>query len=388
MRNPLLIHLHIFQLEGYSPSRFLKWWIQHPFKFKDENKLPLVWTNKARFIYACSYGFWPLMFLAILFLKPYEAWNRNRVKNATREKINLLKQTGLKVIGITGSYGKSSTKEILYQILKTKFRVLRTPESYNTLFGIANVVDLELDKNYDYFICEMGAYKRGEINELCEMVDPDYGMLTGINEQHLERFGSIENTIKAKFELPKYVLSKSGKVVANFGNDLVRENAKGVIGYGQKQYKHPLDQNTEGAIVMAKELGVSEMAVENIQPSEHRLSVTKRGGLTIIDDAYSSNVDGFKSAINYLKSFDGWKVIITPGITELGNKTASIHQELGKLLQGVDQVILVGKNVRTTNLELGFGGNATYIQSVGEAIEKVKREKAVVLFENDLPDNY
>ena len=379
-------HLHILQLEGYDPIRFLRWWIKNPFKFNLESKKPLVWTGKAKLIYWLSGGFWPLMFMALMILWPFEESYRWYVKRKTREKIKNLKKGGLRVIGITGSYGKTSIKEFLHQILSSKYRVLRTPETYNTVLGIARVADLELDETYDYFICEMGAYKEGEIVELCRMVEPDYGILTGINEQHLERFGSIENTIKAKFELVEFVKER-GRLVLNFGNELVKKNAPvGVATYGQGKYKHPSEQNIEGAEKMARILGVDGKVKVKLPP--HRLTLVKRGNVTIIDDAYSSNVDGFKKAVEYLKTFTGWKVIVTPGIAELGRETKRIHQELGKLLTGIDQVILVGKNDRTRGLKTGMGRTGEYVERVGEAMERVQKTKAIVLFENDLPDNY
>lgn len=120
----MITHLHILQLEEYAPIRFLKWWVRNLFTFKLEGKKPLVWTTKAKFIYCLSFGFWPLMFLALLILKPYEIVNRILLKNKIRTKILKLKQSGLKVIAISGSYGKTSVKEYLSQILKTKYRVL------------------------------------------------------------------------------------------------------------------------------------------------------------------------------------------------------------------------------------------------------------------------
>ncbi len=387
MNNPFIAHLHILQLEEYKPRRFLRWWIRNPLKFSLEGKKPLVWTNKAKFIYYLSGGFWPLMFVALLLLKPYEVVNRWRVKWLVRGKIRRLKKLGLKVIGITGSYGKTSTKEFLYQILKTKHRVLRTPESYNTVFGISKVVDWELDENYDFFVCEMGAYKIGEVAELCRMVEPDYGILTGINEQHLERFGSLANTIRAKFELVDFVRDPQ-KLVLNFGNELVRKNAPaGAVAYGQENYKHPSEQNIEGAAKLAQILGISRVS-KDLKLPPHRLTLVKREKMTVIDDAYSGNVDGFKAAVAYLKSFKDWKVIVTPGIAELGRESLRIHQSLGKLLVDIDQIILVGKNDRTRGLEIGSGRSVEYVGRVGEAISRVKKLPATVLFENDLPDNY
>jgi len=225
---PFKIHLHIFQLEEYKPLRLLRWVAQNFFVRSYAEKKPLVWTFKAKFIFTVGLFYWILLtgtlslifglpgllggvaagtqtyiflILGLLTLRPGEIINRILVRRKIRRKITQLKETGLQVIGITGSYGKTSVKEFLYQFLSPSYKTLKTPESYNTLFGIHKVIDLELDENYKYFICEMGAYKRGEIKELAETLLPDHGILTGINEQHLERFGCIENTIKAKFEL-------------------------------------------------------------------------------------------------------------------------------------------------------------------------------------------
>jgi len=182
-------------------------------------------------------------------------------------------------------------------------------------------------------------------------------------------------------------VKERGRLVLNFGNELVKKNAPvGVATYGQGKYKHPSEQNIEGAEKMARILGVDGKVKVKLPP--HRLTLVKRGNVTIIDDAYSSNVDGFKKAVEYLKTFTGWKVIVTPGIAELGRETKRIHQELGKLLTGIDQVILVGKNDRTRGLKTGMGRTGEYVERVGEAMERVQKTKAIVLFENDLPDNY
>lgn len=380
-------HLHILQLEEYDLIRFLKWWIRNPLVFKLQNKKPLVWTAKAKFIYALSFGFWPLMFLALFILKPYEIINRRVLKNKMRNKILKLKQLGLKIIAISGSYGKTSVKEYLYQILKTKYKVLRTPGNYNTLFGIAKVVEWELDENYDYFICEMGSYKIGETQELCQTYLPDYAILTGINEQHLERFGSLENEIIGESESVEYVLGKGGQAVVNLGNKHILQKYPKAIGYGQKEYAHPKEQNIDGAFTLARTLGIQKLP-KILKNPIHRLSLIKRGDLTIVDDAYSSNTDGFAVAVKYLKTFEGWKIIVTPGIPELGSATYEIHKKLGEQLAGLDQVILVGRNERTRGLADGFGKDVIYIEKVTDAISKVQEKKAVVLFENDLPDNY
>jgi UDP-N-acetylmuramoyl-tripeptide--D-alanyl-D-alanine ligase len=173
------------------------------------------------------------------------------------------------------------------------------------------------------------------------MVLPDYAMLTGLNEQHLEKFGSLENEIEGESESVDFVLGhraqgSGSKAVVNVGNKYIKERwegKEGVVGYGEGAFETPMKQNIAGAKVMAKVLGMElsliEAAGRKLMSPKHRLNVSVRGDLTIIDDAFSSNTDGFRAAVDYLNSFDGHKVIVTPGIVELGGETARIHMELG-----------------------------------------------------------
>jgi len=458
---PYKIHLNILQLEGYEISRFLTWILNNYFKRDLEGKKILVWTSKAKLIFKISFALGILIALvlintfgvygllislllftqsylflavAVILMKPYEIINRYLVKDRTFKKIKSYKN--LKVIGITGSYGKTSIKEFLYQILKSQYKVLKTPESYNTLFGISKGVDYELDGNYDFFICEMGAYKIGEIKELCEMVMPSYGVLSGINEQHLERFGSIENTTKAKFELVESV-SKSGFSIVNTDNEIVKDNyikyQGKIIPYGllnsqfsvkdttmsesltkfdsildSKIYKAKTNlignsnlSNILAASTMSFLLGVKpEKIIKQIsllKSVPHRLEINENeeNNATIIDDAYNSNPTGFREAINTLSLFkDRVKILITPGIVELGNKTKETHVELGKIADSIcDYILLVGKNERTLAIENGVKNKkkVIYIEKINSlwpAIEKLNVKRPVILLENDLPDNY
>lgn len=457
---PYKIHLHMLQLEEYQALRFLRWISSNFFVREYEEKKPLVWTFKARFISIAALIHWFLLtsllylilgplgvvlgvvlgtqsyifiLLGLVSIKPYEIVNRLRVKYITRKKILSLKEKGLKVIGITGSYGKTSVKDFLYQILRKNYSVLKTPESYNTLFGIVKVVDLELDDSYDFFICEMGAYKIGEIKELCETVEPDHAILTGINEQHLERFGSIENTIQAKFELVECTDPK-GHVVVNGNSPNVLENyekyKKDSYVYGKEDegfYLKNIETGADGstfdiyldgksysaktnligesnlenilaASTMSYLLGMEPEkiveAIKDIKPVPHRLELKEwDNGLLVIDNAYSSNVTGFKAALNLLNKFENKiKILATPGIVELGDKTESVHEELGKLAESIcDKIILVGESNRTKALEYGINNpkKATFIKSIKDLHKNIKSPKdSVVLIENDLPENY
>ncbi|HSW97526.1 MAG TPA: UDP-N-acetylmuramoyl-tripeptide--D-alanyl-D-alanine ligase [Candidatus Saccharimonadales bacterium] len=454
---PFSLQLQIFQLDEYSVNKFLQWIFSHFLSREIENKKALVWTQKAKTIYYLA------MLVAILFiivltiylklvgfilgilfatqsylflivsyylLLPIEQYKKNKIKEETKNKIASLPK--LKVIGVTGSYGKTSVKEFLYHILKTHYSVLKTPESYNTPYGIAQVVDLELDDTYEYFVCEMGAYRVGEIKEICDMVHPNYGILTGINEQHLETFGSLENTTKGKFELIDSLPDK-GFGVFNIDNPHIKNNyqkyQKKLIPYGFtdkentiKNIRHHADgseftlvldgrehnaktkllgkpnlQNILAAATMSYQLGVKPnaiiSAIANLNPVPHRLEIKKLEHLTIIDDAYNSNVNGFKESISLLKDFKQPKILVTPGIVDLGDQTISIHTKLGELLDETDYIILVGKSERTHGLKIGIKDKNKIIEvetlkSAWNKIQDLKLTHPVVLLENDLPDNY
>lgn len=463
---PYIIQLNILQLEEYSLKRFLCWIANNFTKRSLEGKKKLVWTAKAKLltaaviiellaamaIMAVKFGLFGLILTLILATQPYlfltvgllalfplDKLTRTVIRIKTKIKIKRLKAGGLKVIGITGSYGKTGTKEILYQLLKTKYRVLKTPLSYNTLLGIAKVVDWELDKNYDFFICEMGAYKKGEIRGLCWMVQPDHAILTGINQQHIERFGSEEAIIQTKFELVDYVEKNSQKdsqAVMNQDSRQIMENYKyhaaNPVFYGTdngsyrvKSHFNPERLETEFQLnlnstefkgktkligkpainnLLAAGTMASLLAVDgenivktafHLKNPPHRLEIKQKSdGNIIIDDSYNSNRDGFMEALGLLNKFeDRKKIIVTPGIVELGNTTKSAHEQLGKQMDRIcDYVILVGKNERTLALKENVNiEKVVFIERIQDFTEILKQKEvnqAAVLLENDLPDNY
>jgi UDP-N-acetylmuramoyl-tripeptide--D-alanyl-D-alanine ligase len=456
---PYKLQLQILQLGEYRVVNFLKWIFRNFYKRKLENKKKLVFSAKAKAILVLSLGLAILTILilsfffgligfilgiilfsqsyifltvSVLILKPFENILRVWIKRRAMRKLATFKN--LTVIGVTGSYGKTSVKEFLYSILKTEHQVLKTPESYNTVLGIAKVIDLELDESYQFFICEMAAYKQGEIKELADMLKPKFGILTGINEQHLEMFGSIENTTAAKFELIQ-AIPENGLAVINGDNDLIRKNyqkyKKNVVVYGlgnfsfsaknirvgeegtmfdlvlgNKNYQGKTKligrsqiENMVAAATMAFKLGMRPEkiagAIANISAVPHRLEFKTKENALIIDDAYNSNVTGFKEALHLLENFkDRPKIIVTPGIVDLGSKTLEIHKNLGKLAEKIcDVVILVGKSERTKGLALGIINQKKVhwinsIKDLSGVLRELNLKNPVVLLENDLPDNY
>jgi len=456
---PYKIHLNIFQLEDYEIKRFVKWVSKNYLVRKLENRKPLIWTFKAKTIYLTSifytilllimsFRFWGVwgfflsiiiatqsflfLILARILLLPYENVFKCFIKVRLRKRILALKAHNMKVIGITGSYGKTSVKEFLYRMMKTKYKTVKTPYSFNTLKGIAKVADTELYNDCEFFICEMGAYKRGEIKELCSVAPPDYAIITGINEQHLERFGSIENTIKAKFELvhaaPKtgILLNQDDKVVTKefkkyitspifyglsnntFGAKNIKlKNLKTEFTLVLAGKKFKAETNLIGKSNISNIIAASAMAyilkvkpqkivkaIHSLKPVPHRLEIKHpKENITIIDDSYNSNPSGFKEALELLKSFKGEKILATPGIVELGDETKNIHIKLGKLSNEIcDYVILIGKNERTLSMKSTIKDKKVIfintLSALMDEVEKLKLKNPVILIENDLPDNY
>ena len=355
-----------------------------------------------------------------------------------------------KVIGITGSYGKTSTKYILHQILSEKFNTLMTPDSYNTPMGICKVIRGELTAEHEIFIVEMGAYKRGDIRELCNLASPQIGILTAVGPQHLERFKSIENIAKTKYELIES-LPPDGPAVFNCDNEICagladkrEHDGNPVRRYATESFPvasssdraeltatniqhtdegltftiHTSVGTTEirtqllgrhnvsnilAATAVATECGMTleeiRVAIANVAPVPHRLQLTSsEGNVTIIDDSFNANPVGAKAALEVLTEIQGGKkVLVTPGMVELGEREYEENKRLGEHAADVcDLVILVGPR-RTTPILDGLKAAQYPNQQIIVALnlEEVKQHLAtqvqagdVVLFENDLPDNY
>ena len=465
MTSLALTQLTILQQTGYLPSRYLTWWFKNPFTIFPSSKKPLVVTSKIKLIKRLSYLLlifslglsfylhsilglfltlivflvfpWLFFLSSLLLLLPYEKLNLL----LTVQKVHrlLTGHSSLKTIGVTGSFGKTSVKDMLYTLLSGHSPTVKTPESYNTVFGIANVVRREILSKTRYFICEMGAYTRGEISQLCRMVPPDYSILTAIGSQHLERFKTLKNTTLAKFELVDATPPKHALV--NLDNKLINEHLYSDSRYahcrtyslydpkadffvsqfhfsatgthftlnwrgGQGTYQTPLFgtsnlYNLVAAISMCHLLKVPEVTIQKrlafITPSLHRLETKKINRAVLIDNAYSSNEQGFLSVIHDLSQMPGRKVLITPGIVELGQSTAGVHQTIGQASASVfSHIFLVGQSERTVNFLAGIRSvdhkiKVTKLQSSQDLwplIDKLSKEFDWILLENDLPDNY
>jgi len=269
------------------------------------------------------------------------------------------KMNNLLVIGITGSYGKTTTKEMIAFLLDPYFKVLKTPLNCNTKIGIAMLVLRNLKFDHQIFIVEMGAYRKGEIADICQMVGPKVGIITGVNEQHFQLFGSLENIINTKYELIQSLPANS----MSFFNikdrkvfDLGKKTKKPKIYYGYK--KIPINisltafwhqEAIQAAWTIGKYLKLSEkdMVKRLIKfkglPTAIKI-IKGISGVKIIDDSYNSNPKGFVAALQLLENTKAdKKILITNGISELGDKAEEIHQKIARKAALICQRIILTK---------------------------------------------
>ncbi len=488
MNKRALNFLHIIQLEGYNSDEYKRWIADNKDKIynikedKKELKKPLVYTKRAKrlkwlnivvnislitiiilastlifkdkSIYISILGliFVAVLFFSIYLLQAYTMLLSNIMIKPVEENINrgfynqakvkIENRSDLKVIGITGSFGKTSTKFILGTILEGKFNVLNTPESYNTPMGLSMTINNELNIDHEVFIAELGARNIGDIREVSKLVKPQIGVIASIGPTHLETFKNIDNITKTKFELIEE-LPTDGIAIYNGDNEHIKKLShktfKEKILYGIEDieeldiYASDIEVSKMGSsfnisdrdgnsircstkllgkhniynilagVSVARVMGLSfeeiKDGIERIKPIPHRLNIIDPGtGIIIIDDAFNSNPIGAKAALDVLSQFkEGKKIIVTPGMIELGTMEEVANREFGENIgKECDYVILVGekrtKPIYEGLIDVNFNVNNIFIveslEQATECIQKIARPNDVVLFENDLPDNY
>ena len=378
----------------------------------------------------------PLAHFIMLPLETFIRWNYIR-----KAKKKLASRPDLIRIGITGSYAKTSVKHILFDMLSEKYNVCMSPHSFNTPMGLTKVVLKYLKPENQILIAEMGAKQVGDIAYLCNIINPQHAIITGIGSQHLETFGSVENIKKTKNELV-LALPENANVVFNMENKGARElfeectlKNKFLAGFGEEselkvsnvditsngmtftlEYngkskkctsnligKHNLE-NILLSATLALKLGVSlegvARAISELQPVAHRLEVIRNQNITVLDDAFNSSVEGSTAAVEVLSSFNGSvKICITPGMVEMGQEEFNVNEHFGEQLGKVCDYVIVVNKVNQEALKKGLESTEIAKENI-ILVDTLKQAKArlnelitpdknyVVLFENDLPDNY
>ena len=436
--------------------------------WRKKYKKPLVWTARAKRIYGVMVGLACVVaaifgifvgikalaaaVLAIGVVSPLFLVAANDLLKPVEKSINkkyydeaasiLASMPQLKIVGITGSYGKTSTKHYLQRILQEHFATTMTPGSFNTTMGVIRTVREYLRPYDEVFIVEMGAKQPGDIKEICDLVHPDMGIITAVGEQHLESFKTIERVQSTKFELAD-AIPADGMVVVNNdfpyvanrpvdnttcvryavatpdGADFV---AKDIV-YSPtgtdfiiegKTLDQPLKLHTRlvgecnvsnllAAVIVALRLGVPadkiRYAVEQIEQVEHRLNMKRTpSGITIIDDAFNSNPVGSKMALEVLAMMkSGKRIVVTPGMIELGEIESTANEEFGRTIaRCADVAIIVGHYNRDAILSGTAEGpikpdDVHVVDTFTEAqavLGRIAKAGDTILYENDLPDTF
>lgn len=382
---------------------------------------------------------WVISFVANTALAPVErSINQSYVNDAKRL---LADMPEMKVVGVTGSYGKTSTKHYLNRILQEKYNVLMTPGSYNTPMGVVRTIREMMKPYNDLFICEMGAKQVGDIKEICDIVRPSVGIVTAVGPQHLESFKTIENVQRTKFELVDALPADGFAVLNNDFEWIARRPVDNVkcsryavakpdgADYHAENIEYSAQGTTFDIVLpdgtrhamrtrLVGECNISNLlaaiitglylevpiekiqyAVSKIEQVEHRLNMKRTaGGITIIDDAFNSNPDGSRMALDVLSRMTGGKrIVITPGMIELGDKQQELNREFGRrIAKAVDVAIIVGEYNREAILagidDEGMKADALIVvNTFAEAQQQlaaIATAGDTVLYENDLPDTF
>jgi UDP-N-acetylmuramoyl-tripeptide--D-alanyl-D-alanine ligase len=481
---PLFIQyqLYLLQLENYELGRYWKLlWVKGFFpKAKQLQRKELVWTAKARalmvmaaalhiliaviisFIFTTQFvdaGLVATVFVAVLIvllpfyfllftfsltlIRPLDSYVKNKIIRKAKVKISGLKN--LTVIGVAGSYGKTTMKQVIAQVLSVKRKVLSTPESVNTPVGISRFILGNVDDETQILILELGEHYPGDIKELCEIAPPDIAVVTGINEAHFERMGSLKIITKTIFESVQFakpnalvLLNSDDKNITDAYSGYTQDHQTVKL-YSESDILNPefseeklgwkgIEKNigeifipllgkyilgdVAAAVTIAQKIGMKDVDIKiglsRIKPVEHRLQpIPSAENVLVIDDSYNGNPDGVREAISVLGKFSGRrKIYITPGLVESGSETEAIHKKIGEQLSFVADIVILIKNSVTGFIELGIKNSGKlevgserekkkpeiiWFETALEAhaaLPKILKPGDVVMFQNDWGDQY
>ncbi|MBP3431525.1 MAG: UDP-N-acetylmuramoyl-tripeptide--D-alanyl-D-alanine ligase [Clostridia bacterium] len=449
-----LMFLKVYQLESYRIKNYIKKLKKMQLAFG--GKTPLVFTNRIKRLVFCDFllkfsifllffvlisNFWlkfsivfaflilSPIFVIFSFLVALPIENQIKRNFIKRAKSKLAKMP-CKTIAITGSFGKTSTKNILYQILSEEFDVCATPKSFNTPMGVCRAILENLKDTDDFFIVEFGARQKGDVAELSKLVGVDFGIITPIGNCHLETFGSLQNVADTKYELcegaknlvvfngkseaskslfekfpkQKYLVATENSFAYAKNVEVTATGSEFSLVLDDKEFdcktkllgKSSID-NIVVASAMAYLLGESaysiKMGIANLKPTPHRLQIIRGALVDVIDDSYNSNLDGFKEALSVLSKFEGRKIVVSPGLVELGAAQYETNKLIGQEIAKIADVFVVMNATNREALSEGASSmNNLYFASTREEqtalLKKIVTKGDVVLFENDLPDNF
>jgi len=362
---------------------------------------------------ACEvYGVFMPLFVAYVGSLAIEKFLFEAFKKEARKKLQSMPD--LRIVAITGSYGKTSTKNFVQEILSKKYKVYATPRSVNTLGGIVKDVNGSLPGDTQIYVCEAGARERGDIYDITTFLEPQVVVVGKVGLAHIEYFKSLQNIIATKLEIMKSprlerafihtsVTDEPHEKVTFFGDDIQNVDATlegtdfDMVLDGKTMHFHTdvlgsfQTINIAAAIHIAKSFGISDddiaEAVRDLKPVEHRLQMIKAGGKLILDDGYNGNIDGMLEAVRLCSQHTGRKVIVTPGLVESSDELNL------KFIDAVNEVFEIVIVTGSLNSEL-FNKNLKVKNKImlhdkskiQELLAHQTRAGDIILFANDAPN--
>ncbi|MBM3208670.1 hypothetical protein FJZ40_00030 [Candidatus Shapirobacteria bacterium] len=375
--------LYLLQLEEYQNERYLDWLKRYRIQDLEERKNKLRWTTRTILTLVASFLFIPLFGekRAVSFANSLV----DKISSPTKEiiiflaKIKLMFYPKLIKIVITGSYGKTTLKEMLAYVLEHKYQVAKTPANINTQIGIALLVLRKINNRQQVLIIEAAAYQRGDIKAICQLVKPNFGVITSIGWMHLERFKTLENIRQTKMELVPFITDRQRLFLPTKDHEII-DPAKVCLSIGAQLNISPSQ---------------IKKRIKLFAPPAHRLT-TKRVSrdLVYLDDSYNSNPLGFRKALDELAKYKAYqKIIITPGMIEFGKKQNEINCEIAAEATKICDIFLIVGKTNRESLARGAKGAKRIIfveknQTYETVLTPLLRPPTVILIENELPDHY
>ena len=358
-----------------------------------------------------SFVFLPL-FLAYVISKGVENYMFLAYKKEAQKK--LMSRKDLKIVCVTGSYGKTSMKNFIAQILSKKYKVYATPRSVNTIAGLVRDVNMDLPDDAEVYVCEAGARLRGDIYTIAQFVHPHIAVVGKVGPQHLEYFKTIENIQRTKLEIIQSdrlekafvhngVTDEAHEKVAFFGDAVsdVKATLEG-LSFDMQLHDEKLHLETkvlggfntinlEASVLVADALGLSKEEITEgvaaLESVEHRLQRIDAGGKIILDDGYNGNIDGMLEGVRLLSLHDGRKVIVTPGLVE---STEALNLELIEAINKVCDIAIITGQLNAELFDKNLKVPEKIMLSDKSRLTKVLGERTragdIILFANDAPN--
>ena len=361
---------------------------------------------------SCTYGVFIPLFLTWGITTILEKIFFISFKHKAKTRLKSIRD--LKTIAITASYGKTSIKNYLYQVLSKKYNTYMTPRSVNTIGGIVKDVNVDLPLDTEIYIAEAGARAKGDIEDITMFLEPQYTIIGSVGEQHIEYFKTLDNIIYTKMEILKSPKLIKGFVhesvpineydtIQKFPNKLniIKSDLNGLwfdleINNTIEHFHAPIlgrfnAINLTAVILSSLELGLSieeiKIALHNIKGVEHRLHLTKVNGKLILDDSFNGNLDGMLEAVKISSTYENRKVIITPGLVE---STIQANTTLAKAINDVFDLVIITGSLNKDILKTNIDNKKVILLEDKSKMQDILQEHTIngdlILFANDAPN--